>query len=292
VPGRVYSLIDTSDERSNVVGNPNARFAHYLDLSGIRCLTVSCHESGFCNIAINGDLMRRLGGLCPRALPLTFYFANREVIESIHTLTELHLRPYLLVSALTMSNRRLTWLTGAEHVDNHSEGTQSILWTTTASLVCRRRGQDLEFPGLHQISTCWLIHRSVHPVEQASLNRSLISSTKRIAAFSHDSYLPALDGCKPNYIPKEDFFSSKARLSNIKMLKTQIRSRPLVGMYIGHHDGVTETLGQWDPQSVATMVTVFDYEATPKDIDSVTFLLLHRAKFKGYCFGILLGPIT
>jgi hypothetical protein len=40
------------------------------------------------------------------------------------------------------------------------------------------------------------------------------------------------------------------------------------------------------------MVTVFDYEATPKDIDSVTFLLFHRAKFKGYCFGILLGPIT
>ncbi|CAG9947846.1 unnamed protein product [Clonostachys rosea f. rosea IK726] len=268
-PGTKYLLADMKIPGAQILGNPDARLAQYLDFSHleIQSLTVVCNIEAIYKIQINGggpklELGNRVA-IKPSArdeenFSITRFFQPGERMTSIHLITRGPERPmvwkgpFLLIR--TSKSRTLYFGTfilpflQPLHVSSfESEGTREILGLFIDPTNIN--------PGkINTLGVC--LGSPLLGLKQAGLRIPRSRSDSEPLIF-------------PSVYPFAAFLS-RATLLNVLTLKVQKFGDRCVGMCVERQGGIIETLGMWDPVRLDTISNIYSYHQGP--LQPLTFI--------------------
>lgn len=166
-------------------------------------------------------------------------------------------------------------------------GPHSLVYSRTVDMTTFRSNDKQQIVGLFIDPT------SACPSKIQSIGVAMDHQEKLGISNPQELTLPAIEGADSSLFAVQHFrsaFMSTASMTNIKNIKTQTRGERCVGLYIEHHCGVPDTLGQWDPGLLDATTDLYHDDGHTTPIDALTFVFSSEPKpTDRHCIRIILG---
>ncbi|CAG9988864.1 unnamed protein product [Clonostachys byssicola] len=268
-PRAKYLLADMKIPGTQILGNPSARLAQYLDLSHIeiQSLTVVCNIEAIYKIQINGggpklELGDRVA-IKPSArdeenFPVTRFFRPGERMTSIHLITRGPDRP-------------MVWK-GPFLLVRTSKSRTLYFGTFVLPFLQPLHVSSFEPEGIREILGLFIDPTNINPGKINTLGVCLGSSLPgleqaglRVPTYRRDAE-PLMF---PSVYPFAAFLS-RTTLLNVITLKVQKFGDRCIGMCVERERGIIETLGMWDPVRLDTISSIYSHRQGP--LQPLTFI--------------------
>lgn len=263
-PARIFPVMDGTLGRPKSHGWDMRRNTKFIPLDvmrdGITSLTVWVGIQNTSFIQVNGDVRTRVGVGEPNylGLPMTYYFAPGETVESVHLLAQrtpdnkVARGPFIV---LVTSTGRTVYF-GRYFLTAHGLGTLTSLGNLKTHKVV---GLVVEMlPAMNCIGA------ALEPRDGPTSALHHRASFPQIEMFE-DGEQPALR----NTDVFRTIMVTRANLANVVCLRTQTAHGRCTGLYVEHGSGVIEVLGWWDPAQPTH--TVYE-DRSRRRLEAVSFI--------------------